>query len=208
MKVKRNSGKANYAAKTAPPFCEILFIYKGKHIWTRESSETPGSMPSCAPPETLATENLRCRSFQYEKNKLSISEYLQPNSARTTVFSRVKSWVQGEINETKATFSSKSSSCSSNCSPQNFAGGYLDTYLEAVEERFNNQLIETQREVEAATNEAITELLKCKMLEDEAMEAIRKVSISVCTSFRTSVSKGTSVSIGIGFCNLYIFEKL
>ena len=172
MKVKRNSGKANYTAKNAPPFCEVWFIYKGKHIWTREASETPCYSSSCTQPEIATRESLRCRSFQYG-NELFDSEYLQPNSARTTTGSGSRSWVQGEIIETEAIFSS---SCSSHCSPQNSSRAYLDTYLEAMEERINKQLIETKREAEAVTDEAFTELLKCEKLEVEAMEAIRKVN--------------------------------
>ncbi|KAJ1406887.1 Zinc finger, RING/FYVE/PHD-type [Sesbania bispinosa] len=177
MKVKKNSGKANYTAKNSPPFCEIWFIYKGKHIWTREASEAPCSLSSCAQPGIASTESLRCRSFQYGKNELPDSEYLQPNSARTTICSGIRSWAQGDIMETEATFSSKSSSCGSHCSPQNSAGGYLDPYLEGMEERVSSQLIETKREVEAATDEAFAERLKCKRLEVKAMEAMRKVSL-------------------------------
>ncbi|RDX81463.1 U-box domain-containing protein 33, partial [Mucuna pruriens] len=177
IKVKRNSSKANYTAKNAPPFCEVWFIYKGKHMWTREASETPCSLSSCTQPEIAATESLRCRSFQYGKNELFDSEYLQPNSARTTIGSGIRSWVQGEIIETEATFSSKASSCSSHCSPLNSSGGCSDTYLEAMEERINEQLVETKREAEAVTDEAFAELLKCKRLEDEAMEAIKKVNL-------------------------------
>lgn len=175
MKVKRSSGKANYTAKKAPPFCEIWFIYKGKHIWTREASDTPCSLSLRAQPEIAVTESLRCRSFQYGKNELSHLEDLQPNSARTTVFSGIKSLDQGEIIETRAANSSRPSSCSSHCSPQNWV--YVDTYSEVMEERVNSQLIETEREAEAATVEASAELLKCKRLEVKAMEAIRKVSI-------------------------------
>ncbi|KAG4384721.1 hypothetical protein GLYMA_13G335700v4 [Glycine max] len=177
MKVKRNSSKANYTAKNAPPFCEVWFIYKGKHIWTREASETPCSSSSCTQPEIATTESLRCRSFQYGKNELFDSEYLWPNSARTTAVSGIRSWVQGEIIETEATFSSKASSCCSHCSPQNSSRAYFDTYLEVMEERINKQLIETKREAEAVTDEAFTELLKCEKLEVEAMEAIRKVNL-------------------------------
>ncbi|XP_073222832.1 U-box domain-containing protein 33-like isoform X2 [Cicer arietinum] len=177
MKVKRNSGKANYTSKHAPPFCEIWFIYKGRHIWTREASETPCSLSSRSQPEIAATESLRCRSFQYGKNELPHSEYLQRDSARTTVFSGIRSLDLGEIIETEATNSSKSSSCSSHCSPENSAGVYLDTYSEDMEERINSQLIETKREAEAATDKSFAELLKCRRLEVEAMEAIQKVKL-------------------------------
>ncbi|XP_020223452.1 U-box domain-containing protein 33 [Cajanus cajan] len=179
IKVKRNSGKANYTAKNAPPFCEVWFIYKGKHIWTREASEAPCSSPSFTQPEITTTESLRCRSFQYGKNELFNSEYLQPSSVRTTIGSGFRSLVQGEIIETEATFSSKPSSCSSHChcSPQNSSGDYLHTYLEDMEEMIDKQLRETKKEAEAVTDEAFAGLLKCKRLEVEAMEAIRKVNL-------------------------------
>ncbi|KAL2332129.1 hypothetical protein Fmac_019710 [Flemingia macrophylla] len=179
IKVKRNSGKANYTAKNAPPFCEVWFIYKGKHIWTREASETPCSSSSFTQPEITTTESLRCRSFQYGKTELLGSEYHQPHSARTTIGSGIRSLVQGEIIETEVTFSSKPPSCSSHshCSPKNSSGDYLHTYLEEMEEMIDEQLRETKSEAEAVTNEAFAELLKCKRLEVEAMEAIRKVNL-------------------------------
>ncbi|KAI5424466.1 hypothetical protein KIW84_030595 [Lathyrus oleraceus] len=159
MKVKRNSGKANYTSKHAPLFCEIWFIYKGRHIWTREASEKPCSLSSGTQPEIAATESLRFRSSQNGKNELPHAEYLQPNSARTTVCSRIRSLNLGEIIETEATNSSKSSRGSSYCSPQNSVGVYQDAYLEGMEERITSQLIETEREVEAATDESFAELL-------------------------------------------------
>lgn len=168
MKVKRNSGKANYASKHAPLFCEIWFIYKGRHIWTREASEKPCSLSSGAQPEIAAIQSSRFRSSQNGKNELPHSEYHQPNSARTTACSGIRSLDLGEIIETEATNSSKSSSGSSYCSPQ---------YSEDVEERINSQLIETIREAEAATDESFAELLSCRRLEVEAIEAVQKVSI-------------------------------
>ncbi|KAI5413413.1 U-box domain-containing protein 33 [Lathyrus oleraceus] len=177
MKVKRNSGKANYTSKHAPLFCEIWFIYKGRHIWTREASEKPCSLSSGTQPEIAATESLRFRSSQNGKNELPHSEYLQPNSARTTVCSGIRSLNLGEIIETEATNSSKSSRGSSYCSPQNSVGVYQDAYLEDMEERINSQLIETEREAEAATDESFAELLNCRRLEIEAMEAIQKVKL-------------------------------
>nr|KYP68186.1 U-box domain-containing protein 33 [Cajanus cajan] len=172
MKVKRNSSKANYAAQNAPPFCEIWFVCKGKHIWTREASETPRSLSSCAQPKTTTAEGLSCRSFQYGTNELLHSECLQSNS---TIIAR--NMVQREIIETEATFSSKSSGCNSHGSPQHSAGWYLDTHPEFEEETIDSQLIEAKREANAATDEALAELLKSKRLEVKATEAISKVNL-------------------------------
>lgn len=178
VKVKRNSRKANYAAKNAPPFCEIWFIHKGKLIWTREASENPCSLSSHAQPEIVASESLRIRSFQDDKNELFQSECLESNSARTVICTGTGSFSQDEIVEIDATSSFKSSSCTSSCSPQNSAGGYLETYPDIEEERICAQLTEVKIQVEAAMDEAFAELLKCKRLEAEATEAIKKVSLT------------------------------
>ncbi|KAK3206252.1 hypothetical protein Dsin_020298 [Dipteronia sinensis] len=72
MKVKKGSSKSNYAAKKAPPFCEIWFVNKGKHVWTREASE---SLSTTA--ETLRSRSLRhCNStLSLTQDKLSFPVY-------------------------------------------------------------------------------------------------------------------------------------
>jgi len=174
MKLKRNSSKANFAVKNVPPFCEIWFVYKGKHIWTREASETPCFVSSHAQSETTTAESLSCsRSFQYGTNELFRSECLQSNSTRTT-----RSTVPNEIIEAEATFSSKSSSCNSHCSPQHLASCYVDTNPEFEEETIDSQRITAKAEANATTDKALVELLKCKRLEFKAIEAISKVSMT------------------------------
>ncbi|KAK7262455.1 hypothetical protein RJT34_30028 [Clitoria ternatea] len=170
LKVKRNSSKANYAAKNAPPFCEIWFIYKGKHIWTREASETPCCLSSRAQFEPTIAESLSCRSFLHDINEPLHSECLKSNSSRTTI-----SMVPSEIIGMEATFSSKSSGCNSHGSPQHSARGYLDTHS-VIEETINSELIEAKREANVATDKAFAELLKCKRLEVKVIEAISKVN--------------------------------
>ncbi|XP_047331043.1 U-box domain-containing protein 33-like [Impatiens glandulifera] len=46
VKGKRSSNKASHAAKHAPHFCQIWFIYKGKHVWTKASTENAISFPT------------------------------------------------------------------------------------------------------------------------------------------------------------------
>lgn len=178
MKAKRNSSKANYASKHAPPFCEIWFIYKGKHIWTRETSETPHPLSSYAQSETTTLESVSCRSIQHGMNEIFHSECLQSHSIRPTVSTGSGCLVQSEIIETEAMFSSKSSCCSSHCSSQNSARSCLDTHSEVEEEIVNSQYIEAKREADTAIDEAFAEKLKCKRLEVKAFEAINKVNIT------------------------------
>ncbi|KAI4322144.1 hypothetical protein L6164_021864 [Bauhinia variegata] len=179
MKVKGNSGKAKYTAKNAPPFCEIWFIYKGKHTWTREASEIPHSLPSCTQPVISAAGSMRSRSFQYARSELFNSERLQSNSARAEICNGIGSWVQGGKVETETAFSTSTSSRTSNSSPLISVGRdeYLVSPSQVEEERLNDQLIEAKTEVEAARDKAFAELLKCKRLESEAMEHIRRVNL-------------------------------
>ncbi|KAG8095531.1 hypothetical protein GUJ93_ZPchr0012g20813 [Zizania palustris] len=38
FRLKASYGKASFMAKNAPSFCEIWFVWRGRHIWTREAS--------------------------------------------------------------------------------------------------------------------------------------------------------------------------
>uniref|UniRef100_A0ACD5YYA0 Uncharacterized protein n=1 Tax=Avena sativa TaxID=4498 RepID=A0ACD5YYA0_AVESA len=38
FKLKANHSKEYFMTKNAPPFCEIWFVWRGRHIWTREAS--------------------------------------------------------------------------------------------------------------------------------------------------------------------------
>lgn len=39
FKLKGSFSKTFFSAKNVPPFCEIWFVSKGRHIWTREANE-------------------------------------------------------------------------------------------------------------------------------------------------------------------------
>lgn len=46
-----------FTAKNVPPFCEIWFVSKGRHIWTREASEfTDDLLPVLRPDESVNGE--------------------------------------------------------------------------------------------------------------------------------------------------------
>uniref|UniRef100_A0A0D9W1U8 RING-type E3 ubiquitin transferase n=1 Tax=Leersia perrieri TaxID=77586 RepID=A0A0D9W1U8_9ORYZ len=43
FKLKASYGKTSFMAKNAPPFCEIWFVWRGRHIWTREATTAIGN---------------------------------------------------------------------------------------------------------------------------------------------------------------------
>ena len=190
MKVKKSSSKAYYAAKNAPLFCEIWFINKGKHVWTRDSSEDLSSLPSCSQPQLVTVGNSIFRSFQYGKNKSFHANWLQSNSARSAVCAEISNRVQREPVFVDLA-SSLTLSCSTSTYLHDLNGSFSPTSAsagsgynsaerrmssESDEERLYSQLIDAWIEAEAHA-----EVLKLKKLELEAREAINKVTLNECS---------------------------
>ncbi|KMT05256.1 hypothetical protein BVRB_7g173960 [Beta vulgaris subsp. vulgaris] len=187
MKVKKRSRKAKYAAKSAPPFCEIWFIHKGKHLWTREAFEKVTTPTPCQGDE-LRTDSLRSKSFQFEKSEPLYSPVkLHSRSSHLSMqCSSMKDWNHNEsINEDLLppisnnpynpayARSSTSNDSASSTSTEKIISPDSGHRLE--EEYLYGQLLEAKAEVETSRNEAFLELLKREKLEAEAMEAMRKV---------------------------------
>ncbi|PRQ34035.1 putative protein kinase RLK-Pelle-RLCK-IXb family [Rosa chinensis] len=184
MKVKRSSSKASYAAKNAPLFCEIWFINKGKPLWTRAASEGQSSLPSCSQLQIASEESFK--SFQHRKNEAFLPECLQSSSANND-FSRISNCFQSESVRSEAAQSSSTLSCSTHtCLPHNIhsstrtssssGSGYSSAEGRvSLDSDLCSRLTEATLEAEASMEKASSELLKCKRLESEAIEAIDKV---------------------------------
>ncbi|KAF2321913.1 hypothetical protein GH714_004547 [Hevea brasiliensis] len=190
MKVKKSSNKANYVAKSAPLFCEIWFINKGKHVWTREASENSSLLPSCDRAGGASTETLRSMSLRCSKNALPFHpEYLRSTSATGVTCDRISHWVQSDSTDAKVARSGSTNTCfthsiQSSFSPRSSSSGTSterrmssesDSKLE--EDSLYFQLEEARIEAEASRNEAFEELVKRKKLEFQTLEAISKVKI-------------------------------
>ncbi|KAJ9189151.1 hypothetical protein P3X46_000481 [Hevea brasiliensis] len=192
MKVKKSSNKANYVAKSAPIFCEIWFINKGKHVWMREASERSSLLPSCDDAGGASTENLRPKSLGCSKNMLpSHPGYLRSSSSTGLTCSQYSHWVQSTCAEVPmlparscstntcfshsihSAFSPRSSS--SGTSTERRVSSDSDSMVE--EESLYCQLERVRTEAEASRNETFEELLKRKKLEFQTLEAISKVKI-------------------------------
>ncbi|KAJ6984395.1 U-box domain-containing protein 33-like [Populus alba x Populus x berolinensis] len=187
MKVKKSSSKENYAAKYAPFFCEIWFINKGKHVWTREASENSNPLPKCDHAENMSFETLRSESLRYSKSNLPFQKNnLRSNSAARISCARISGFVQNEsvcaesvLPTIYSSYSSRSchplQSSSSSCAPgctstERRVSSGSDSKLE--EESSHSHVEEVRLETEALGNESFEDFLKRKML-----EAISKVKI-------------------------------
>ncbi|CAK7331562.1 unnamed protein product [Dovyalis caffra] len=196
MKVKKSSSKVNYAAKYAPLFCEIWFINKGQHLWTRKASEKLNSLLPWGHAESTSSEILRSESLQDSNSNLPFpTKHLQSNSAARITCARISDFSHNESpcaesllptiyssdnscsrRPLQSSFSPTSRSCALRCtSTERGVSSGSDSKVE--EESSYSHIEEVRLEAEALGNEAFEELLKCKRLELEAMEAISKVKI-------------------------------
>ncbi|XP_056686774.1 U-box domain-containing protein 33 isoform X3 [Spinacia oleracea] len=187
VKVKKNSRKASYAAKSAPAFCEIWFIHKGKHVWTREAFEKV-IVSTTYQADEPRTDRLRSKSFQYKENdRLYNPVNLRSRSSHLSVRgSGVKDWKTTELTDEDLLLP-----CSGNPRHPGYARSSIsndsasststeirvssDSGLNLEEENLYGQLLEAKARVETSRNEACLEFLKRKELEAEAMKTMRKV---------------------------------
>ncbi|KAJ0020253.1 hypothetical protein Pint_32364 [Pistacia integerrima] len=194
MKVKKSSSKAYYASKNAPLSCELWFVNKGKLVWMREASEGPSSLPSCNQAETLTAETLRSRSLQYHKTASSFPpENFRSRSTTSIKSAPITDWIQTEpiyVSPMSPTLSGSVSGCFPHYDQSllrtrsSTSSGYTsaeristDSDSKFEENSLWGRLREASLEDEELRNQAYIELLKCKNLELEAMEAISKVTM-------------------------------
>ncbi|KAM1553489.1 hypothetical protein EV2_006479 [Malus domestica] len=165
MKVKKSSRKANYVAKCAPVFCEIRFINKGKHVWTRDASDGQSSLTSCSQLQIAPAEILSSRSFQNRENE----ELHEELAASPTLACSSNTCLPYNIHNSTSTNSSSGSG-------YNSAEGRMssDSDLNVEEQSLCRMLTEATLEAEASRDKAFAELLKRKSLESEAVNAINK----------------------------------
>ncbi|XP_074267943.1 U-box domain-containing protein 33-like isoform X2 [Silene latifolia] len=169
-KVTKNSSKANYAAKNTPAFCEIWFIYKGEHVWTREAFEVPSSCQE----EKSSPKILRSKSFQHRKReRLYNPDHLQFSSSRLSVNGpTTEDFVPSHSSCSPVNSLTSNDSTSITSSERKHLSDF-ETKLE--EETLYAQLLEVKAEAETLKTEAFAELLKREKLEAEAIQAMRKV---------------------------------
>ncbi|KAJ4971862.1 hypothetical protein NE237_004961 [Protea cynaroides] len=179
MKMKKASSKANFAARNAPPFCEIWFVNKRRHVWTKEASESLTIFPSVLSPPDIPSERLSFSSSSNLMGELiSNRTCLQTDSSNTGVHCfGVGNQVHIEPDKAEGA-SSTSRSCSTNQIDSLSAERLLPSECSNVEEEtLYNKLKEVMCLAETLKDEAFAELVKCKSLEAEAFEAINKVKV-------------------------------
>ncbi|KAL8129029.1 hypothetical protein V2J09_018184 [Rumex salicifolius] len=194
MSVKKSSSIAIYTAKSAPPFCKIWFVHKGKHIWTREASDGLNLDAVICQSDIVREEGLRSKSSRYHKTDLNFyDEKIRLSSSRVNT-TGTKDWNQDLVAEREDEFLSPQPLSSSIIKSDQRAGssyyvnntsngsactssgdGTSDSELKSVEEMLFGHLAEVKAEEGRLKHEAYMESMKREQLEAEAAHTIMKV---------------------------------
>lgn len=194
MKVKKSSSKADYAARNIPLPCEIWFVNKGNHVWTREAVEASCFASSLLLPELAITENFRAQSSLDDHSRSLNQQYSQSSSANGIIeglncIDKEPLHVEGvmssssDIHFLPLQISSSLASTSSDSGYSSVEGRESSGSDSKVEERgLNGELKDAILEAEASRNEAIAVHLLCRKMEQEAAESIKKFKVFKCVN--------------------------
>ncbi|XP_042436563.1 U-box domain-containing protein 33-like [Zingiber officinale] len=184
FKLKGSFSKTLFSAKSVPPFCEICFVSKGRHIWTREASELADSIvPTCCS-EKIWSSPQSCNGELLFISELTMHSILgadlqgiknlELNGYRSTVGiptadSNITSSMKFELPEPCDNYMASSF----DTEQPNDINSKEDDELE--KDDLYCQLEEVTMEIEKSKREAFLELSKRKKLEYEVAEAISTV---------------------------------
>uniref|UniRef100_A0A1S4E4K3 RING-type E3 ubiquitin transferase n=1 Tax=Cucumis melo TaxID=3656 RepID=A0A1S4E4K3_CUCME len=195
MKVKKSSSKADYAARNIPLPCEILFVNKGNHVWTREAVEGSCSASSSLLHELAITTNFCSQSSLVDNSQSCDQQYSHSSSANGIIeglncIDKEPFHVEGVMSSSldihfpcPLQISSSSASTSSDSGYSSVEGREPTRSDSKVEERgLNGELKDAILETEASRNEAIAMHLICRKMEQEAAESIKKFKVFKCVN--------------------------
>ncbi|THU52816.1 hypothetical protein C4D60_Mb10t07920 [Musa balbisiana] len=192
FKLIGSSSKTTFTAKNVPPFCEIWFVSKGRHIWTREASEfTDDLLPVLRPDESVNGE-----IFWLNLQDHNVEPLLHPECPLNSFFGAdlqgIRGLNQNESNNSVAIPTAESCvTCTTKfCSSQepslaaaswHSSPSVMEFLSEIIskdeldQDILYDQLKEVAAEVERSKREAFIELAKRKQLESEVAEAVNRV---------------------------------
>ncbi|XP_064985760.1 U-box domain-containing protein 33 isoform X2 [Musa acuminata AAA Group] len=192
FKLIGSSSKMTFTAKNVPPFCEIWFVSKGRHIWTREASEfTDDLLPVLRPDESVNGE-----IFWLNLQDHNVEPLLHPECPLNSFFGAdlqgSRGLNQNESNNSVVIPTAESCvTCTTKfCSSQepslaaaswHSSPSVMEFLSEIIskdepdQDILYDQLKEVAAEVERSKREAFIELAKRKQLESEVAEAVNRV---------------------------------
>ncbi|KAI4368833.1 hypothetical protein MLD38_017345 [Melastoma candidum] len=174
MKVKKGSSKAYFAARNVPCFCEISFVNRGKHLWTRDATEGPSASGTCSQRQTSSSGSDACGSLGHnDSNPAPMTEHAQDEALNPETDSYVST--SGYLLQNRQ--GSYSPAGTTSCSGDTFTEEMVfeDSVMRSVDGSSCDCLIETWEEADAVNMEARQKEIDRKRIEKEAMKALSKV---------------------------------
>lgn len=176
FKLKASYGKESLMARNAPAFCEIWFVCRGRHIWTREASAaTDKNIPVHNHDDVMTTERIRFSSYSNNAeaildegysmcealttvilNQGIVSDYDRPNNYEALGAHDASHFYNMSISNCQDAESALNSTIWSDSSLR------METLQLYSKEILDRNLKQVMMEAEGSRKEAFIELLKCK----------------------------------------------
>ncbi|XP_078159759.1 U-box domain-containing protein 33-like isoform X2 [Carex rostrata] len=188
-----NSSKTTFLVKNLPAFCEVWFVSKGRHVWTREVISTNPN--SYNPDDTSLTKRIRfsvssSNTDESEDDSEIDQEALALDQTEHTDSEESGLYFRG------ATYSAKMSYLNdlvppggSPCWPDPTSDVRFQSKLTPKESSYDD-LNELMKEAERSRSLAFAELLRRKEIETEINDTLKRVKASEASQAREAKSRG------------------
>ncbi|KAM3372470.1 hypothetical protein ACQJBY_019383 [Aegilops geniculata] len=177
FKLKAGHNKEYFMAKNAPAFCEIWFVWRGRHIWTREASAAIGNSISIYNQDDIMMTRKRTR-FSPNSNGAEpvLAEGTVSDNGRVNDYGAHGAHANHFYNMRISNLQDAESAFNSTLWPDSSVlGGALQLHSK---EMLDANLKQVMVEAEGSRKEAFLELLKRKEIESKVASAFVRVKAS------------------------------
>ncbi|VAH25718.1 unnamed protein product [Triticum turgidum subsp. durum] len=177
FKLKAGHNKEYFMAKNAPAFCEIWFVWRGRHIWTREASAAIGNSISVYNQDDIMMTRKRTR-FSPNSNGAEpmLAEGTVSDNGRVNDYGALGADANHFYNMRISNLQDAESAFNSTLWPDSSVlGGALQLHSK---EMLDANLKQVMVEAEGSRKEAFLELLKRKEIESKVASAFVRVKAS------------------------------
>ncbi|KAM3392588.1 hypothetical protein ACQJBY_013626 [Aegilops geniculata] len=177
FKLKAGHNKEYFMAKNAPAFCEIWFVWRGRHVWTREASAAIGNSISVYNHDDIMMTRKRTR-FSPNSNCAEpvLAEGTVSDNGRVNDYGALGADANHFYNMRISNLQDAESAFNSTLWPDSSVlGGALQLHSK---EKLNTDLKQVMVEAEGSRKEAFLELLRRKEIESKVASAFVRVKAS------------------------------
>ncbi|CAD6263645.1 unnamed protein product [Miscanthus lutarioriparius] len=184
---KLKYGKESLMASNAPAFCQIWFVWRGRHIWTREASAaTDNAAPVQYRDDVITTKRIRFSSYNNNTGPVLDEGYLA-REALTTVdlnqgivsdYDRSNDYEANHFNSLSMSDWQDDTESALNSTFWSDSSVHIDTLQLYSKEVLARNARQVMMEAHRSRKEAFAELMKRKETESKAASAFAKIKDS------------------------------